>query len=237
MTRYLAFAIVMAAPALGAEKLPIPPDAALEGPLALIKEVYGERHSNAKTNEQLQALARNLFSEASQTDKAAERYALLRVARDIATQGCDGQIAFQIIDKMGGTFQVDTVKMKASVLYSLTKKAQLPADRKSIAEQALALVDLAVARDDFETSGKLAVMALSEARKARDTDYVKSVAARSKEIEKLSKAYTEMRATAEKLEENPTDPEANLAVGRYRCLVNGDWEMVCRCSRWEVMRV
>ncbi len=225
MTHYLVFAIVLTAPpALGAEKLPVPPDAALEAPLALIKEVYGEEHANAKTNEQLQALAKKLLSDASKTDKPIDSYALLRVARDMATQGCDGQTAFQIIDEMERAFQVDAVRMKASVLYSLSKKARLPADRKSIAEQALALVNLAVARDDLELSGKLAEMALSEARKLRDADYVKSVAARSKEIEELGRAFLEVKAEAARLEEAPTDPEANLAVGRYRCLVKGDWE-------------
>jgi hypothetical protein len=210
--------------ALWAEKLPVPTDAALEGPLAVVKEVYGEQHSSAKTNEQLQALAKKLFSDAAKAGKPIERYAMLRVARDIAAQGCDGQTAFQIIDELERTFQIDAVRMKAGVLYSLTKKVRLPADRKSIAQQALALVELAVARDDFELSGKLAEMALAEARKLRDAAYVRSVAARNKEIEELGKAYAEVKAAAERLKESPTDPEANLAVGRYRCLVKSDWE-------------
>jgi hypothetical protein len=221
----LTLAFVLTCPlALCAQKLRVPSDDALKGPLNLIKEVYGEEHANAKTNEQLQVLAKKLFSGASKTDDPIERFALLRVAQDIAAQGCDGQTAFQIIDEMDTTYQVDAVAMKASVLHSLTKKARLPADHKSIAERALALVDLALARDDFETSGKLAEMALSEARKLRDADYVKSVDARSKEIEALGRAFLEMKAKAARLEEAPTDPEANLAVGRYLCLVKGDWE-------------
>jgi len=208
----------------GAEKLPVPTDAALEGPLALVKEVYGEEHTNAKTDEELQALAKKLFSDASKTGEPSGRYALLRVARDIATQGCDGLTAFQIIDAMDGEFQVDSVTMKASVLYSLAQKARLPADRRSIVQQALLLVDLAVARDDYELSAKLVAMALTEVRKLRDANYVKAVTARSEEVEELGKAYANVKASAERLKESPTDAEANSVVGRYRCLLKGDWE-------------
>jgi hypothetical protein len=225
MIRFVVFSIALTVPlALPAKDLPVPTATALEEPLALIKEVYGDEHSNAKTNEQLRALSTKLFSVGSKTENPIERYALLRIARDIATQGSDGQTAFQVIDAMDTTFQIDAVTMKASVLYSLAKKARLASDHKSIADQALDLVVLAVARDDFETAGKLVEMALSEARKLRDTDYIKSVVARSKEIGELSRSYKQVKAAAEKLEENPADPEANLAVGSYCCLVKGDWD-------------
>jgi hypothetical protein len=221
----LTLAFVLTCPlALCAEKLRVPSDEALKGPLNVIKEVHGEEHANAKTDEQLQALAKKLFSGASQTDDRIERFALLRVARDIAAQGCDGQTAFQIIDEMDTVYQVDAVVMKASVLYALTKKARLPAERKSIAEQALVLVDLAVARDDFGTATKLANMAMDEARRTRDAGLVKTVTARRKDLEKLVKAYTEVTSAVDKLKEAPTDPDANLVVGKYRCLIKGDWE-------------
>ncbi len=224
MYRYLVFTVLVASSVMGAEKLPVPPDEALSATLAVIKEVHGEEHANAKTNEQLQALAKKLFFEASKSAESVERYALLQVARDIAAQGCHGQTAFQIIDEMDRGFQVDVVRMKASVLYSLTKKARLPADRKSIAEQALVLANQAVASDDFELAEKLVGMALSEARKVRDTSFVKQVASRNDEIKEFRKRFAQVKEAKEKLEEDPTDPEANLAVGRYRCLVKGDWE-------------
>jgi hypothetical protein len=88
----------------------------------------------------------------------------------------------------------------------------------------MALVHLAVARDDYDTAINLVEMAVNEARKARDTEHLKHVVGRSKEVEELSKAFREVKRAADKLEEDPTDPDANLAVGRYRCLVKGDWD-------------
>jgi formylglycine-generating enzyme required for sulfatase activity len=207
-----------------AEKLPVPSDVDLKASLALIKDVYGQEHTDAKTNEQLQALARKMLSHASETDKPTERYALLRVARDIAAQGCDGELAFQIIGELDEGFRVDAVKMKAGVLNSLTKKARVSTERKSIAEHALDLVHQAVAKDDFETAGKLVQMALSEARKARDNDLLKKVTTKSREVTQLSKVFANVKAAADRLQVDPTDVEANLVVGRYHCLAKGNWE-------------
>jgi hypothetical protein len=208
----------------GGEKLPAPTEEALQAPLALIKELYGEEHASAKTNEQVQTLAKKLVSVASGVDDPVKRFALLRVARDIASQACDGQTAFQIIEELDEKYQIDAIRMKASVLYSLSKKARLSADRKSISQQALALADQAIIRDEFELADKLAEMGLAEARKIRDAAFVKAIATRQKEIEEFRQLYADVGEAAKRLEENPTDPEANHVVGKYRCLVKGDWE-------------
>jgi hypothetical protein len=212
-------------PARGiAQDLPVPAEPDLAEALRVVKDAFGAEYSSAKTNAQKQKLARKMLDTVAETKAPVSRFALLQVARDIATQGCDGQTAFLAIDEMGKTFRIDVVRMKTSVLYSLAKKTRLPADRKSIAEQALALADIAVGRDDFELSGKLATVALSEAKKLREAGYLKAVASRVDEIEEIGEAYAEVRTASEELEADPTDPEANLAVGKYRCLVKGDWE-------------
>ena len=206
------------------ERLPTPPDAAQQEALALIKEVYGDEYAKAKTDKQKQALAKKLLGKALESRDTTSRCVLLRASRDVATNGGDGQTAFQAIDEMDRVFRVDAVKMKASVLNSLSKKARLPADRKSIAEQALPLVDQAIARDDFELADDLTEMALTEARKARDGELVKKIAARKKELGEIVKAHAEAKVAAKTLEDNPTDPAANLVVGKYRCFVRGDWD-------------
>jgi formylglycine-generating enzyme required for sulfatase activity len=46
----------------------------------------------------------------------------------------------------------------------------------------------------------------------------------NKEVAEAGKGYAAFQQARAKLEEQPTDPEANLAVGRYLCLSKGDWE-------------
>jgi hypothetical protein len=207
-----------------AARAPIPPDSAQQEALALIKEVYGEEYANAKTDEQKSALAKKLLGKANESQDTTNRYVLLCVARDVATNGGDGLTAFQAIDEMGGLYQVDAVRMKAVVLSSLSKKARLPADHKSIAEQALSLVEQAVGRDDFGLTGNLIDLALDEARKAREGELVKKIASRKKEVDEITEAYKQLKEALAVLETSPTEPGANLVVGKYRCFVKGDWE-------------
>ncbi len=205
-------------------KQPVPDDPARQKALAAIKEVFGGEWADAQTDEQKQALAKKLLAKAREYGDPANKYILLRVGRDVATSAGDGLTAYRAIDEMDRAFQVDAVTMKASVLYSLSKKARLPADHKSIAERAVALVEQAIAKDEYETAIKLAEMALDEARKARDAEVVKAVVARKKELDDLAEAFAEVQAAAKTLETDPTDPAANLAVGKYRCVVKGDWD-------------
>ncbi len=43
-------------------------------------------------------------------------------------------------------------------------------------------------------------------------------------LDKLAEACAKVKAANETLEKNPTDPQANLAVGKHLCFVKGDWE-------------
>ena len=211
------------AAAQGEPKQPVPPDAAQQGALTLVKEVFGQEWADAKTDQQKQALAKKLLTQAGESQDATNKYVLLRVARDVATQAADGLTAFEAIDEMDRAFQVDAVAMKAGVIYSGTKQAGLPAQHKVLAEAALALLDEAILKDDFDSAAKLADMARDEARKARDTELVKTAAARRQELEEIAKAFQQAKTAAATLEGNPTDPDANLVLGRYRCFVKGDW--------------
>ena len=67
-------------------KLPVPDDAAQKEVLALIKEIYGEKWADAKTDQQKQALAKELLAKAAESPNTTNKYVLLRVARDTAKQ-------------------------------------------------------------------------------------------------------------------------------------------------------
>ena len=52
----------------------------------------------------------------------------------------------------------------------------------------------------------------------------KHIVARSRKLEQQAKMFEQVKDARAKLDENPTDPEANEAVGRYTCFVKDDWE-------------
>lgn len=206
-------------------KAPVPDAAAQEAALKVVGAVYGKERDKAKTAAQKRALAKKLLQDGIDTKgDPSSRFVLLRMARDLAIEAGDGLTGFAVIDEMAKTFQVNAVLMKTEVLSKFAKKAGLPMQRRSIALQAFVLIDQAVMEDDFPIARHLGGLAATQARKARFGNLTRGMQTRVKEIEGIAKAYGEVKSAAATLEQNPVDPEANLAVGKYLCLLKGDWE-------------
>jgi formylglycine-generating enzyme required for sulfatase activity len=207
------------------KKIPVPSAAAQGEAAKLIKEVYGDEYAKATTATQKQALAKKLLEKATETkDDPAGQFVLLRLAKDIATQASDSQTAFDAIDRTAGAFQVDGNEMKTAVLTKMASAAKNPDQHKTIAEQALELIENAIACDNYEVANQLARLALDESRKGDDASLVSKTAAKQNDLSELVKAYERAKAARVILEKTPDDPEANSAVGGYLCFAKGDWE-------------
>ncbi len=207
------------------EKRPVPPDAAQAESTKLIKEVYGGEWAAAKTPAGKQALAKKLLGKASESkDDPASQFVLLRLTRDIATQLGDGQTAYQAIDAMAETFQVDVLGMKMTVLTKCASAAQYPPQHKAIVEEALKLLDQAVSQDNFTVTDEFGKFALAEARKALNRKLLSQAQGRVAEVTGLAKAYEEVKTARVKLQKTPDDAEANLVVGKHLCFVKGEWD-------------
>jgi hypothetical protein len=136
-----------------------------------------------------QALAKKLLGSVSETkDDPASQFVLLQLAKDIAAQANDGQTAFQAIDTMAETFQVDADTMKMAVLTKFASTAQKPAQHKFIAEQALKLAEQAISEDHFMVSSQLDKLAITEASKALDKELLTQALGQIAEVADLIKA-------------------------------------------------
>jgi len=204
-------------------RAPVPSDAAQQEVLKLIQEVYGEDHAQAETAAEKTALAHNLVKEAGQSQDLTTRYVLLRVARDLATQAGDVESAWQVVEEIAKSFQVDVFRLKGAAVSQARQSASSTEQRKAIAEHSLALIDEALARDDFVAAKYLGEVALDSARRAREGDLTRRVVAKNREITEVAEAFEGVKDALQRLEENPTDPEANLMAGRYFGVLKGDW--------------
>lgn len=203
---------------------PVPSDAAQQEAWKLIRDVLGAEYDAAKTLTQKQALAKKLLQQATESaGRPAVHFVLLREARDVATEGADGQTAFQAIEQMAGAFQIDARAMKAVALDKFVKMARMPEQYQSIMEQAAGLIEQAVAADEYETATRLGEVVLTAARALKAAALARRVSARLKEIETFAAAYAGLSESRAKLQQAPSDPDANLALGRYYCLTKGDW--------------
>ena len=211
-------------PLVAQELAQVPSDAAQQRAAKLIEEVYGEEHARAKTSAEKTALANKLLKEAAASEDLTNRYVLLRVARDMATQAGDVETVFQAIEEMGKSFQVDSFQLKGAALSQARKSASLTKQREALAEQALALIEEAVERDDFAAAEYLGQLALDSARKVRERELTRRIVTRNKMVAEISEAYSVAKDAFRTLEESPADAETNLAAGTYLCFMKGDWD-------------
>jgi hypothetical protein len=203
-----------------------PPAAADETTAAKeVRDVYGEEYAKAKDADSKAKFASRLLQEARATqDNSAARYVMMKVSRDISAQSGDLETALRTSDEIAEIYQVDAVKMKMEIVEKAAKTARLPAQSRTLAERALTLMDDAAGHDDFDSARRLGDLAAEEAHKSHDASLLAAAQSRAENVDKLAKAYADVKAANEVLEKNPTDPQANLAVGKHLCLVKGDWE-------------
>ena len=191
----------------------------------LIREVYKEEYGQAITAEKRTELAKKLLKKAEDTkDDPTNKFVLLRVVRDMAAQAGDVNTALQAVDEMAAEFSIDALEMNVQVLTKAASVLKKNDDQEQIVEEALTIINQAIAQDKYEVADRLGRLALLAAHKAKDVALVKRAKTRVKEIGEAAKAFEEVETAMKTLEEKPLDPEANLVVGKHLCFKKGEWK-------------
>jgi hypothetical protein len=222
---FLALALPAGAQA-PAKKPPPPTAAAQDKALALIRSVFRADYDKARTDEAARrALAATLLEEGRKTkDDAVLRFVALRQAHELAAHAGDLETALQAVTELASGHAVDSLKMKAA---AITRAAELPPGRvpaQALAQAALAAAAEAEDADDYEAARRLALAAGEAASKGGPRALQARARAEAQRIERLAKEFARVRPAAEALRRDPTDPAANLALGKFRCLVQDRWQ-------------
>jgi hypothetical protein len=227
----LAFGLVLRLP--GGEparkKLPVPDKNAKLKAHKLIQEVYGEDYAKARKDPAaLAGLARTLLQEGRDTvDDPAARYVLYQEARQLAAQAGDVQTALQAAEEAAQDFTIppaDTFRSKVAALTTASKATVRPDSYQAVVDAGLLLLEEALGSDDYDSAQTLVGTAESAARKLKIVALVRAVQRRGQEVQKLQEAYAKVKPSADKLREDPRDPQANLVMGRFQALSKGNWE-------------
>ncbi len=205
------------------QRSPVPSAAAQRKALTLVREVYESQYAEAKTPGRRESLAGEMLKRARETADLPNKYTLLRVARDLSIQG-NGTTAFLAVDEMATTFQIDRLAMNTDVLAQLAAMAKTSLHNKAVAEKAVELIEPALAADNFTLAGRLADLGLTTAEKSRNATLLKQLAALGDEVQDAAAAYATVKVALAVLQAKPTDPDANLAAGKYYCFRKGDWD-------------
>ena len=203
---------------------PEPPAADQKAAEQEIRDLYRGEFAKRTPEEQL-AFSRKLFRTAQETaDNPAAQYVLYREAAELAAQAGDAEQSMAAIDRMAAAFDIDALALKTALLVTAAKGAREPEAAGALAECSLALVDEAVAADQYDTAVALLSRAETAARQAKGTVLLATIATRRREVEALRTAWQPVKADAKSLEAKPDDPVASLSVGRFLCFQKGDWE-------------
>jgi hypothetical protein len=206
-------------------RTPVPDAASVEAAEELVRDVFGEEHRAAKSTADKVALAKKMLAAATRSiDAPVEQFVLFRVTRDIAASAADVETAFEAVEGMSQRFRVDKVEMQVAVLEKISDGARLPSDHRALLQHLDAVFDEAIASERFDVARQVHKLATASAVKSRDVAARKNAAAWLKELDRREKDFAAVKQALAVLDERPTDPEANLVVGKYRCFIKGDWE-------------
>jgi len=207
------------------KRLPVPSDDVRQKTLETVREIYKNEIQAARTPREMQALAEKVLQKGRlMTDDPEGRFALLSLAQDIAAQAGDGETAFQAAENLARFYAEDVLELKAEALSKLFKAPQDITEPKALIERARRLMEQAATQERYKLARQVGGQAAAEARKMADRDLLQSIVKQMSDINRQAAAHTKFQKGRETLAKNPDDEEANSAVGRYLCLVRGDWE-------------
>jgi serine/threonine protein kinase len=202
-----------------------PPNAAKQAAaLALIKELYKTDYAKTKLADRV-ALAKKLLGLGIDTkDDLVSRFVLLREAADLGSMGGSAEVCLKAIELLSEEFALDRADHKLKALSTATKVSLNTLEQKAIAEGALAAVDDAEAADNYAVALELLTVAETAARKGQALPLLPRINERGKSLKEVQKESDASKTAEATLKDKPDDPDANLVLGRFRCLYRDDWK-------------
>lgn len=203
----------------------IPDPAALREARSSFQRIYGAELERAQTKEDRDAWSKQLL-EASNGSQAAPsfRYVLLTKAANLATSAGDVPVAFKAVDRIEAEWSVDGLGMKTDVLIKSIPMMRAPQERLDWLGDAEVIGDQAVADDRYAIAAELSEAASTVIAPIRTAALSTRLKARKDQLDELTAAYAALAPSLARLQTSPTDPAANLAVGKFQAFLKGDWQ-------------
>ncbi|MDB5333404.1 MAG: hypothetical protein JWP03_4555 [Phycisphaerales bacterium] len=200
-----------------------PADSAQAGPTKLVRELFKSEYASRDPVVR-RGLARKLFDEAAKsTGDPAGRYVLLRESRDVAAAAGDLGDALNAADEIAASYDVKSLDQRLIVLGSIGNAAQSPASTGELAEAYTQTSENALSSNDVVAAAKCAASATSLARRSGDAATIAHAAAQAKRVQEAQEFQRAVETARQKLRNDPSDPEANLLLGRAAAFKMHDW--------------
>ena len=203
---------------------PVPSPSDLKTARDLLRELYRADYAAATTVSQRLQLASKMLSRLSDLGgDTAGQYALLDVVQQIAIQAGSVEVALDATDQMTIHFELNDDRL----LDAVEKLARTAQDRRALdrlLEEAAKLFDELVVAERFAEAERMSQLAVTAANKVNDQTAIDVFTLRRNWASEAKGLHKSVESSLVILEKNPADPRANGEVGKYLCLVKGDWE-------------
>jgi len=202
---------------------PVPGKKAQADALKLLKTIFKAEYTKTRS-EDVAKWGRLLLKHASETrDDPATQYVMYVEAQKAALRARDVQTAVSAANALGALFQVDALADKTALLINATPKATTPEARKLLVAECVKHIDLLMAADQYDVGAKLVTRAEYLAVRIRHQPTTTQVRKQKKRLLYMRTEFAKLAGAVKALADNPDDPEANLKMGRFACLLKGDW--------------
>jgi hypothetical protein len=202
----------------------VPPAASRQDAQKTAGEIYGGQIARAATAAERLAMARMILqSGKDEKNNLAARYTLLSLAKDTAIEAGDLSVSCEAIDAIADSFEIDSPAVKADAAQQASRSLRTDEDRGRFVEQSDDLVSSLISAERFDLAKQVAELELTIARLGDDSISIRRGVWRAQQASDLQAAALDVRPAIQTLAKSPHDADANLKVGRYRCLVVGDW--------------
>jgi hypothetical protein len=174
--------------------LPTDPSALRQAEQAVREQFEADRKLASGASGKLKLCEKLLSASGGEDVPAANRFVMLRDARDYALSAGKSALACEVIDRLARHFNVNALELKAAVMEQAARMARTASASKEAAECALTLVDEAIRARRWDEAARLATVAVSTAQKSRNSDLVESAReAKAKVDEAVEKAGASSR--------------------------------------------
>lgn len=206
------------------QRLPAPDQPSQIHAEKLVREVFAPYPQIPA--EQRTLVASKMIAEAqtSKNDPAAA-YVLLKDAAEVSAAAGDVKTALDAITELAARYTVNADDMRLEILRkSSAAAAANPNAAKGIVNACLNFATEAAIADKYDIAARCVPLAEFAARNSHDPALLTRAQALSTELRLRRAEQGKSKLAEEKLIKNPEDPDANLALGRYLCLIKENWQ-------------
>lgn len=205
-------------------RFPVPDAAAQARAEKSIRETFQPDYAKSASGDRAR-LAAKLLQRAQETRTDRDtHFVLLRESRDLAARAGYWDGVFMAIDGLAQVYAVDADDMKIAILQDTSRAAGSPAFDWDLFDACIALVDQAIAGDRYDPARKAVLVAEGIVVREPWIPSSDRIAARRQLVTELQKEYDVVKSCADTLRKDPFDVQANQMLGRFFCLLKGDWD-------------